>query len=123
MLSNKANILRALVWVGLFLLAAFSPARGILPSKQPKPSDYDKRKTAPRKSLADEKKAAAKNLKEKSKSMEVDWDPVLESPRWVRNRDGFLTGSNGEGLGVTKEFANQIPPGDPDRGLKAFLNQ
>jgi hypothetical protein len=53
----------------------------------------------------------------------VDFDPILASPAFIASPHGFLTGSNGVGLAVTRQFIDAMPAADPDRATKAFLNE
>jgi uncharacterized repeat protein (TIGR01451 family) len=53
----------------------------------------------------------------------VDFDPILASPSFIASPHGFLTGSNGLGLAVTKPSLDAIPAGDRDAATKAFLNE
>ena len=52
---------------------------------------------------------------------EVSFDPVFETPKYIRAKVGFLTGANGEGIAVTSPTASAFPANDPHRAVKGFL--
>src|SRR5215213_7934248 len=107
----------------LLLLLALIPAWGVLPVKKRQLEDFDKRSHLAEKRLPESKKEASRRLMQMAPDMQVDWDPVLGTPHWVRNEKGFLTEKGGVGKAVSKAVADQIPVADPDRSLKAFLNE
>src|ERR1043166_3658096 len=53
-------------------------------------------------------------------SAEVSFDALLDSPKFIRARAGFLTGPNGQGLSVS---ARAISSNDPYGPVKSFLNE
>ena len=53
----------------------------------------------------------------------MEFDPVLQSPKWLAARDGFLTGPKGEGRSISPATAQAIPAQDPDRPIKALLRE
>ena len=56
-------------------------------------------------------------------SSEVNFDSIFETPKFVRAKVGFLTGANGEGVGVTSQTASAFAANDPYRAVKGFLNE
>ena len=54
---------------------------------------------------------------------EVNFDSIFETPKFVRAKVGFLTGANGEGVGVTSQTASAFAANDPYRAVKGFLNE
>jgi hypothetical protein len=53
----------------------------------------------------------------------LDYDPVLLSPKSVLPRLGYLTGPGGAGVTVSDATAQMFDPADPDRPVKAFLQE
>ncbi len=82
---------------------------------------FDRRRER-RAAPANSQKAAHDELRRRSAGVEVDFDPVLRSPKWVRVRDGELTGSRGEGRTVTARTAAKHRA-DPDGVVKAFIEE
>jgi len=110
------------VATGVLIAALASSADAQLrpTSNAPKP-DYDKRAPAQQTDSAAEK--AVVDLKSQLSSAAVDFDRLLGTPKFARSQDGFLTGPNGEGRAVSAKSLQAISTSDPDRGVKAFLNE
>jgi uncharacterized repeat protein (TIGR01451 family) len=53
----------------------------------------------------------------------VDFDGLVQSPKFVRARGGFLTGPNGEGRAVTARALQAVRADDPYRAVVGFLNE
>ena len=85
-------------------------------------TNFDVRASAPRKSAQASQKAAHEKLKQAVPSAAVDFDPLLNTPKWVHSSGGFLTGENGEGKSVSAETAKKFDR-DPDKALKGFLHE
>jgi hypothetical protein len=83
-------------------------------------TNFDVRASSPRKSAHPQQKAAHEKLKQAVPSAAVDFDPLLNTPKWVHATGGFLTGENGEGKSISAETAKKFDR-DPDKALKAFL--
>jgi uncharacterized repeat protein (TIGR01451 family) len=62
-------------------------------------------------------------LKSQLPSAAVDFDELLGTPKFARSQDGFLTGPGGEGRAVTAKSLRAVATSDPDRAVKAFLNE
>lgn len=77
---------------------------------------------APSEAEAQTRKTALANLQAQLPVVNVSVDPLLNTPKFVRARTGFLTGANGEGLAVSPTVAAEFAINDPFRGVKAFLN-
>src|SRR4051812_9735629 len=122
-MSTKHTSGRSRAWIGVLLLCAILPARGILPQQKARLEDFDKRARVAEERLPNEKKEAARRLKDMAPNTRVDWDAIMGTPHWVRAEGGFLTDKGGSGKAVSKATAARIPMGDPDRALKAFLNE
>ncbi|MDB6035014.1 MAG: hypothetical protein JWM16_5352 [Verrucomicrobiales bacterium] len=66
---------------------------------------------------------AAEKLRGRLPHAVVDWAPITSSPQWVGTRDGFLTGPDGKGRGVTDVFRARQRNDDPHRAVKAFVDE
>lgn len=62
-------------------------------------------------------------LKQQLPSANVSFDTLLDTPRFIYSRKGFLTGPNGEGLAVSAPTAQARAANDPYRAVKAFLDE
>jgi hypothetical protein len=108
----------------LIALLLAGTAHGFRAPDQPAPAAFDTRKTAvaPVRVNGSRAKAAAR-LREKLPGTAPAFDSVTEAPRFIRARDGFLTGPDGEGRGVSAAVARGFAPKDPHRAIKAFLSE
>ena len=68
-------------------------------------------------------KLAVARFKEQWPQIQLDYDPVLLSPKSILPRIGYLTGPGGAGITVSEATAQMFDPSDPDRPVKAFLQQ
>jgi VCBS repeat-containing protein len=68
-------------------------------------------------------KLAVARFKEQWPQIQLDYDPVLLSPKSVLPRLGYLTGPGGAGVTVSDATAQMFDPDDPDRPVKAFLQE
>src|SRR3954453_6697401 len=102
----------------VFLLS--TPAPGLAASSQPLPN-LDRRRPARSIGLQMEKGAALGQLRERLARVQVDFDPLLQSPRRILAKDGFLTGPNAQGRGVAGGAVTLFAPNDPHRATKLFL--
>src|SRR5262245_2392012 len=107
----------------IFLLApaalAFrKPARARLP-------DFNKfhEQAVARVNAPPRDEVAIARLKTRLPAAEIRLDAVTGSPRWVRASDGFLTGREGKGRGVSDATAGAFAADDPYRATKAFLHE
>lgn len=62
-------------------------------------------------------------FKEQWPQVQLDFDPVLLSPKSILPRLGYLTGPGGAGVTVSDATAQMFDPDDPDRPVKAFLQE
>jgi len=89
--------------------------------------DFDKRAaTAKEKELRGERVLAAERLKQRVPQIRVDLDELRGAPKFVASTDGFLSGPNGEGRGISADPAvagRALPANDAHRPIKAFLNE
>jgi hypothetical protein len=68
-------------------------------------------------------KLAVARFKEQWPQIQLDYDPVLLSPKSVLPRLGYLTGPGGAGVTVSDATAQMFDPADRDRPVKAFLQE
>jgi hypothetical protein len=68
-------------------------------------------------------KLAAARFKEQWPQIQLDYDPILLSPKSVLPRLGYLTGPGGAGVTVSDATAQMFDPDDPNRPVKAFLQE
>ena len=124
-LFRPGNLLRSgslaaacLVWAGTPALAQFRPAH-----RQDLP-DFDSRApAAPKSERLAERQGGQTRLAGQLPSAAVDFDPLLDSPKFIRAQDGFLTGPNGEGRAVSASALRTLSASDSYRPIKAFLNE
>jgi hypothetical protein len=100
---------------------------GVLAFKKPERpplANIDKRASVPLKAgiVPAAQEAALARLLEKDAGTEVDFDNVLGTPKFIRAREGFLTGPGGAGRTVDFAVAQALPASDPHQPIKAFLN-
>jgi hypothetical protein len=62
-------------------------------------------------------------LKAAIPGVRIDRDEILGTPAWIVSTRGFLSGPGGQGLGIAPETAAAFPTDDPNRAIKAFLQQ
>ena len=107
-----------LTWACTPVFAQFRPAH-----RQELP-DFDIRvPLAPKPERLSERQAGQSLLAGQLPSAVVDFDPLLDSPKFIRSRDGFLTGPDGQGRAISSLAAKAIPAGDPYEPIKAFLDE
>src|SRR3954464_11295389 len=97
-----------------------TPASGWAASFQPLPN-FDRLSPARSTSPNAEQGAALRQLRERLATVQVDFDPLLQSPRRILAKDGFLTGPNAQGRGVAGGAVTLFAPNDPHRATKLFL--
>jgi uncharacterized repeat protein (TIGR01451 family) len=124
-LLTPGNVLRSaalfaacLAWSGASALAQFRAA------ERPALPNFDNRApAAPKPERLSERQVGQSRLAGQLPWAVIDFDPLLDSPAFIRSRDGFLTGPNGQGRAVSSLTAKAIPPGEPFQPIKAFLNE
>jgi len=113
--------MRALIWSGLLLLVAdtvcFSPA------SESAAAQLDKRqKRAPQPAaLSADQAAAVTELRAQVPNLRVDFEPVTGSPKSISAVEGFLSGQDGQGKGISTGSLARFAADDPYRITKAFL--
>jgi len=87
--------------------------------------DFDRRGEQRGKAVewAPRQKDALDELKRRVPEIEAEIDSTVGSPKWLRARNGFLTGPNGEGRAVSAKAAQAFAPADADRPIKAVLHE
>ncbi|MBI5773281.1 MAG: M36 family metallopeptidase, partial [Verrucomicrobia bacterium] len=66
---------------------------------------------------------AVANLRARLPRAEVEFDGVGGGAKFVHARDGFLTGTNGQGRGISAAAARAVPVSTPHRPVKMFLHE
>jgi len=122
---RPGNVLRSVALVAACLAYSSAPAlaqfRATEPSAWP---DFDNRApAAPKAQRSSERQVGQSRLAGQLPWAIVDFDPLLDAPSFIRSRDGFLTGPNGQGRAVSSLTAKAIPAGEPYQPIKAFLNE
>ena len=100
--------------VAAWLAVAVALSAGALPDVDRRPSRVPERPAAAQR---------AKVLGQRLPQVTADWAPVTGAAHWVANRDGFLTGADGDGGAVSHAFRMRQRDDDPDRAVKAFLDE
>jgi hypothetical protein len=62
-------------------------------------------------------------LRARIPTLQLHTDSLLGTPRLLSAQKGFLTGPGGVGNGLSADALASIPQADPNRTLKAFLNE
>ncbi|HUR46518.1 MAG TPA: M36 family metallopeptidase, partial [Candidatus Saccharimonadales bacterium] len=112
----KRPIQGVMVLIAVFLTMS---EPGYAASSQPLPN-LDRRPLARSIGLKAEQGAALRQLRERLPHVQVDFDPLLQSPRRIMARDGFLTGPNAQGRAVTGG-AVTLFGNEPHRATKLFM--
>jgi hypothetical protein len=66
---------------------------------------------------------AATKLRARLPEVQIDYDEIIGSPKWIAARDGFLTGPGGAGRGGSATGGKTLPAADRHREIKAFVNE
>lgn len=93
------------------------------PTHRAEIASLDERVAAPKspERLA-QRNAGVNSLKQRLPVAEVSFDSLLDSPRFISSRKGFLTGPDGAGLAVPAAVARTYAANDVYRPVKAFLD-
>lgn len=119
--STTMSVLVALSIMGGAVDSAMAFQR---PARSSGIAEIDVRKTAPAApALIAARNQSVSALSQQVPGVQVDFDKLLGSPKFVRSRDGFLTGSNGVGGGVSAVAGANAYLGESDRGLRLFLDE
>jgi uncharacterized repeat protein (TIGR01451 family) len=121
--SSLNAILGALGAITGLLLVASAPAQ-VRPTHRPDLPNFDRRAAvAPAVERNTERERGKSHLAEQLPSAAVDFDPLLDAPKFVRAADGFLTGPVGQGRAVSEQTAKALSANDPLLPIKGFLNE
>lgn len=117
-LGSAMLALAGLATVAGFAPGASGPMRPTRPSETP---DFDQRVVAAKsvERLA-ERNAGFAGLRQRLPGASVSFDSLLDTPKFIRARGGFLTGPGGQGFGVASQAYSV---GDPHRAVRAFLDE
>lgn len=66
---------------------------------------------------------AERSLAQRVPQLQIKRDALHDSPRWIMARDGFLSGPDGTGRGISAPFRQAQRNDDPHRAVKAFINE
>ncbi|MCX6927719.1 MAG: hypothetical protein NT154_31585, partial [Verrucomicrobia bacterium] len=118
----KQSSIRTVLLSGLLLFVA-NTVFALLPPANPPLPNLDKRQKqgAEPAALSADQAAAAAELRAQVTSLKVDFEPVTSSPKSVSALEGFLSGKNGQGKGISVGSLAGFAAGDPHRITKAFL--
>ena len=117
---RKARVAGALVLA--MTAAAFSGWAQVKPKHRPDMPNFDTRHSAQKQALSLDQQVGRAKLAVQLPSAVVDFDPLLQTPQFVRSTDGFLTGPNGQGRGMSAKAAQAAPVGS-QTVVRAFLNE
>ena len=73
--------------------------------------------------LAPDKAVAADELRQRVPGLRIDVDRLLGTPNYLASSQSFLSGPNGQGGSISSATANAFAANDPQRALKAFLQE
>ncbi len=109
----------------LILIGTLSPVLAFKPPSAPGLPNVDKRAQgpAPGKEPDAGQRTAVLQLQTLVPQAKVEWDTQIGSPKWVQAADGFLSGSNGQGRGISAVTARALTVDDEHRAVKGFLNE
>ncbi len=106
------------------LLFAGSAGAQVKPTHRADLPDFDTRtQSATTVQRAIEKSHGKARLTDQLPSAGVDFDLLLDTPKFIRATDGYLTGPGGEGRAVSSATAKALPSNDSLSPVKGFLNE
>jgi uncharacterized repeat protein (TIGR01451 family) len=117
--QGGAGILRPIYALAFFL--TLSNAFGVLPPERAMLINYDKRFGVSPDTLSQRDSAVAQ-LRQQVEDVRVDFDEKTGAPKWIHSAEGFLSGPDGTGPGISPATLAALPADDPNRITKAFLN-
>jgi uncharacterized repeat protein (TIGR01451 family) len=108
----------------MLILSPFA-ARAFERPGEPSLPNFDKRKAvAPQVKAPDPARSVALGqLRTRVPGLRVEFDELLDTPRWIASSEGFLSGPKGEGKGISPAKARAFPEDDPHRAIKAFVEE
>jgi hypothetical protein len=96
------------------------------PPAEPPLPNFDQRLTAHvsrTKAAIPARDAALGQLRGRVPDVQIEFDEVIETPRWIASPRGFLTGPDAQGRAVTPQRAQGSALTDPHRAVKAFIEE
>jgi hypothetical protein len=113
LLGPKGNV------YSILLLASALITRGLSAAPADALPHFDKRapQTFNRKTAAE----ATESLRTRVPKLTLDWEPITHAPKWIANRDGFLTEPRGANLVPAPALAKH--GNHPHRLTKAFVDE
>jgi outer membrane protein assembly factor BamB len=92
--------------------------------EEPQLPDFDQRYDNPGRALVlgAERDAALAELSEQLPNIQVDFDEIVQAPRWIWSTEGFLTWPDSQ-FDLIPEGALDGLENDPHRAIKRFLNE
>ena len=113
-------------WRGTILLMGFflvTPAKGFVEPAKPALPDLDKRRGSTAPGLPVEKAMAVEQLRIRLPQAQIDFEPLLLSPKMIFAADGFLSGPNAQGRALAAQPAPLFASNDPHLATRAFLTE
>ena len=102
-------------WRGTILLMGFflvTPAKGFVEPAKPALPDLDKRRGSTAPGLPVEKAMAVEQLRIRLPQAQIDFEPLLLSPKMIFAADGFLSGPNAQGRALAAQPPQRRAPRD-----------
>jgi hypothetical protein len=117
--------IRTSVALILLVLPLLSARNGLAfqPPERPGLPDIDRRGGGAAVAAARERQVAVAELRAQVAGVGIDFNEVVGGPKWVRSRNGYLSGPGGEGKGISAAVAAGYGTNDPHRAVKAFLQE
>lgn len=117
---------KVLLACGAVLAASLTPSLlAVVPPREKPLADYDIRENALSAAAigkpAEDLDAAL--LRSRVPKVQVSRDALVGTPRHIGVRGGFLTGAQGQGGAVSEAALEAVAANDPDRVVKAFVNE
>src|SRR3954466_7614208 len=113
----------AFILLGLFILLTDLTTYGFQPSNPAGDLPPIDKRAGRNPEASPEKKAAIARLKTAVPGTQLSFNEKLGTPSWLGSPKSFLTGPQGVGKGVSQAQADRFGKDDPDRPIKAFLNE
>lgn len=112
-------------FVALALLSAQLAANAVQHPDHSELPDLDVRRntTATTNTISAVHEAGVRRLQSHIADLRVGLDVRQPRPNFVARRNGFLTGTNGNGATISRATLNSVSANDPHRVTKAFLNE
>jgi len=116
LLSHQLLLIMLLSLFTVNSSAVLSSGRSGLP-------DFDHRAGGATAAAVKARRATAAELQSQVPGVQVDFDEVAGSPKWIRSPEGYLSGPGGQGKGISAAVAAGFAANDPHRAVKAFITE